>query len=253
MFGSALVGHAGVVDLDLLTTTIERWERDGTLVRGEAIVVGRHEPAPVEGARRVGAVDAEGRALVEVLDPSGTWVVQRRYVAMEPAVDHVFDRLGSVVAERHWGPQEWARIRAHVRQGALLRIAALLVRPDWDLGGDRWDLVERLRSLGLEPEGRYWVEGVDGLPPPGELVPQLRREDGWWVVGGEERGVFRVSARYSDEGDACRRLFREVFASGAAVSMGVGGAAPHVVARFTDEVRAALEEALALVSPTESS
>jgi len=168
---------------------------------------------------------------------------------MEPAVDHVFDRLGSVVAERHWGAEEWARIQAHVRQGALLRTAVLLVRPDWDLGGDRWDLVDRLRSLGLEPEGRYWVDGVDGLPAPGELVPQLRREDGWWVVGSEERGAFRASARFSDEGDACRRMFREVFASGAAVSMGVGGVAPHVVAPFVDEVRAAVDEVLALVSP----
>lgn len=232
------------MDLDLLAATLERWERDGTLVPGEGIVVGRHEPAPVDGALRVGSVDADGRAPVEVLDPSGAWVVSRRYEAIEPAASHVFDRLGSLVAERHWGPDEWGRIQAKVRVGALLRTAALLVQPEWDLGGDRWDLVERLRHLGVDPEGRYWVEGVDGLAAPGELVPQLRREGTSWVVGSEERGTFRVSARFSDEGDACRRMFREVFVAGAAVSMGVGDESPHVVAPFVGDVRSALEEAL---------
>lgn len=242
-----------VVDLDLLTTTIERWEADGTLLRGAGIVVGRHEPEPVDGALRVGAVDGAGRAPVEVLLPTGAWAVLRRYEVLDAAAAFAFDRLGEVVAERYWGPAAWADIQARVRQGALLRTAALLVRPEWDLGGDRWDLVDRLRSLGLEPEGRYWVEGVDGLPAPGELVPQLRREDGWWIVGGEERGAFRAWARFSDEGDACRRMFREVFASGAAVTMGVGGEPPHVVAPFVAAVRAAVEEALALLPSTEPS
>lgn len=223
------------------------WEGEGSLVAGEAIVVGFHEPVPLPGALRVGRHDGAERTIVEELTEGGRWIVVRRYETAEEAAAFAFDRLGSLTAERHWGTEEWDRIRANVRAGALLRTASLLVWPELDLGADRWELVERLQGLGVDPEGRYWVDGVDGLPPPDECVPQLRREQRWWIIGVEERGSFSEWARFSDEGDACRRMFREVFASGAAVTMGVADEGAHLVPAYGSEIRAALDEVARLL------
>lgn len=241
------------MDLEQLAASIVRWERDGTLWPGEGIVVGRHEPEPLIDGLRIGGLDEDGRTLVEVFAADERWVVRRRYDDPDQASAYVFDRLGDLVAARHWGATEWTSIRDNVRVGAILRTAVLLLAPEWDLGGDRWDVVDRLRALGLEPDGRYWVDGVDGLAPPGEEVLELRRaDDGWWEVGIEERGLFRASGRFSEEADACRRLARDVLTS-AAVSMGDGSTSAHVVPAFVDRLRQALDEVTRLVAPDDAS
>ena len=245
--------EAADVDLEQLAASIVRWERDGTLWPGEGIVVGRHEPEPLIDGLRIGGLDEDGRTLVEVFAADERWVVRRRYDDPDQASAYVFDRLGDLVAARHWGATEWTSIRDNVRVGAILRTAVLLLAPEWDLGGDRWDVVDRLRALGLEPDGRYWVDGVDGLAPPGEEVLELRRaDDGWWEVGIEERGLFRASGRFSEEADACRRLARDVLTS-AAVSMGDGSTSAHVVPAFVDRLRQALDEVTRLVAPDDAS
>lgn len=234
------------MDLAFLADTVRSWEQRGQLQPGEAVVVGHHEPQPLPGALRVGGADGGGRSLVEELAADATWTVLRRYPAPDAAADHAFDRLGSLTASRYWGADEWGRIRARVRAGAVLRTASLLVCPEWELGGDRWDLAARFADLGIEPEGLWWLEGVDGLPEPDELVTQLRVEGDDWVVGVTERGLFRVDGRYSRERDACARVLRDVYAH-LAVSMGTGDEPVHVTEPYRDAVRAALHEALALV------
>lgn len=230
------------MEVGLLVDAIERWEADGTLQVGEAVVHGHHEPVPVEGAWGLAIPPGGPAEVARWCD--GAWDVQRRDPDPAAATGYVFDRLGELVAERHWGPQEWASIERRVALGAQLRTAALLLWPEADLRPDRWALAARLRELGVEPEGRWWVADVDDLPAPDELVVQLRRTDEGFAVGVEERGAWNEWVRTSDEATACRAVFRSVV-SGSVVTMGMAGQEPHVLAPFVPLVRDALAQALA--------
>jgi hypothetical protein len=124
---------------------------------------------------------------------------------------------------------------------------SLLLLPEWDLGLDRWDLVERLQEFGIPPTGHYWVVGVEGLPSPGEFIWQLRRTpEGDWEVGVEERGSFQASGRFSVEAHACQWLLRTIVAH-EVVSMGTNGDRPFIVPDYRDAVRASLADAVDLV------
>jgi len=237
------------MDFQGLTETIQQWEEDGSLAPGEAIVVGQHEPNPLPGALRVDAVSDE-RFIIQMLDESGDWNLLRRYETEDEAADFAFRRLAQIDAERYWGIEAWNRIRGDARRGSILRTAALLLVPKWDieLDFDRWDLADRLREFGVAPRGRYWIEGVDGLPQPEELVWQLRRgPDGEWVVGKEERGSFRVRGRFTVEAHACQWLFREIVTH-EVTAMGSRQEPPHIVPKYRAQVRDALTEALGLVT-----
>ena len=230
------------MELGLLLSSIERWEADGTLQVGEAVVHGHHEPVPVEGAW--GLSLPAGSPAEVARWRSGRWEVQRRDPDLAGATGYVFDRLGELVAERHWGPKRWDEIEERVALGARLRTAALLLWPEADLRPDRWALAARLRELGLAPEGRWWIADVDDLPAPDELVVQLRRTGEGFAVGVEERGAWNEWVGTSDEATACRALFRAVL-SGWIVTMGMADEQPHVLAPFAPLVRDALARALA--------
>ena len=233
------------MDAAALAENLQRWEANGTLVPGEGVVAGHHEPAPVEGAFGLGVAPG-GPASVSRWS-EGSWSVARRYPDVAAAAGYVFDRLGEVSAARHWGAEEWAQLEAAVALGARLRTAALLLWPEADLRPQRWDLAGRLLELGIEPDGLWWIEDVDGLPSPDELVVQLRRVDGGFAVGVVERGSWSEWLRTTDEGVACRELFRRLI-SGTAATMGMAGEEPHLTERFAPLVRAELERVLAEVA-----
>jgi hypothetical protein len=240
------------MDLDFLARTLQKWETDGSIRPGEGIIVGRHQPAPIPGAVRVTEPEVvRGRFTIEAFNADATWSLLRRYDTESEAARFVFTRLGDLVAERYWGADERERQRRDVEIGAALRTVAMLLVPHADLPLDRWDLVERLRDLGMPPDGCYWVEGVDGLPPPAELVWQLRRDDeGLWQVGVDERGTFREDGRFSVEAHACQWLLRTILAP-KVVSMGTGRERPFIRPEYRDAVRAALRGALELVAGSE--
>ena len=237
------------MDPELLAQTLRDWEQRGDLRAGEGIVVGLHEPPPVEGARRVGSLDAQGRHLVEVWQ-DGSWSTLRATTVADEATAHVFDELGSLTASRYWGSERWSELRSKVHDGAVLRTAVLLLWPEADLQPDRWDLAVRLGELGVAPTG-FWIEDVSEGHAD-ELVPQLRRDGGGWVVGNEERGAFHAIARFSTEADACRRFFRDAFASGTGVSMGFEHDPVTVAAGHRPALREALLSALALLDRSEA-
>jgi hypothetical protein len=224
-------------------------EAKGHLFAGEAIIVGLHEPAPVDGALRVGRL--HGALNVVERFEAGVWSTTRSYDRVGDAYGHAFDVVGDLTAGRYWGEEFWGRRNRHVAEGCVLRISALLLDPRGDLLHDRSELIERLQQLGLTPEHRYWVEGVEEAGPQEDEILELRRaDDGGWCIVFRERGVTRELARFAAERDACQWLFAELV-SQAAVSMGRSGTAgevePYVVERFRELVAAALDEAAALV------
>ncbi len=245
--GSGSRCHATRMDFGRLAETIRKWEEDGSLRPGEAIVVGLHEPNPQPGALLVGAVNDD--FLVQVLDDTGGWNLLRRYESEEEAADFAFHRLGRLDAQRYWGDEEWSRIRDNVRRGSILRTAALLLIPEWDIGHDldRWELVRRLQVFGVEPLDHYWVEGVDGLPQPGELVLQMRRGSGGeWVIGNTERGSFHETGRFSVEAHACQFMLRQIVMR-EVTTMGTKPERAHILPKYQALVRRALTEALGFV------
>lgn len=211
------------MDVQQLLDFVKTEESKGHLQPGEAVIVGVHEPAPVDGALRVGRM-SDGFALVERLE-GDSWAVTRAYERPGDAYRHTFDVLSELTAARYWGEVFWSRRAHRVGDGCVLRTASLLLDPRGNLLFDRGEMVERLRALGLSPEHRYWVEGIKGFGPPEDEIHELHRaeNDGWKVII-RERGVSRELARFAAERDACQWLFAELV-SQAAVNMGHTG--PH--------------------------
>jgi len=237
------------VDVQQLLDFIVREEAKGHLLTGEAIIGGVHEPAPVDGALRVGRFRG-GWFSVDRLEGS-TWTQTRVYDRPADAYRYAFDVLSELTAARYWGEEFWERRNRHVAEGCVLRISALLLDPRGDLLFDRGEMIERLQQLGLTPEHRYWVEGVEEAGPQEDEIHELcRAEDGGWRIVIRERGAVRELARFAAERDACRWLFAELV-SQAAVSMGRGGPSgevePHVVEMYLERVATALDAAAALV------
>ena len=237
------------MDVEQLVAFVVREEGAGHLKAGEAVIVGVHEPAPVDGALRVGRHD-DGSFSVARFDGS-LWTVTRRYDRAGDAYRHAFDELSELTAARYWGEQFWERRNRHVAEGCVLRTAALLLDPRGNLLSDRGEMVERLNALGLSPEHRYWVEGIDGSAASEDEIHELHRAegDGWKVII-RERGVSRELARFAAERDACQWLFAELVMQ-ATVSMGhtgpSGDVEPYVVEVFRERVATALDAAAALV------
>ncbi|MFI0445466.1 hypothetical protein [Actinomadura sp. 6N118] len=142
-----------------------------------------------------------------------------------------------------------ADIQARVRKGSMLRTAALLLCPGWDLLRDRFQAVEMLRAAGI-PDPAY---GVQDANPPGsaysaEELPQLVHRDGHWTLGSLQRGIFSGRA-YDTEAQAVQLLVQWVIFS-YVVSMGGEGIEPHIVPRYRDAVRRALAETTSLTDVT---
>jgi hypothetical protein len=232
------------MDAAQLTRFIVTEEQAGRLSVGEAIVVGLHEPPPIAGGLRVGRVEG-GRTLVEEHE-AGQWQVRRRYELASEAHAHAFDVLGEITAARYWGDEFWAQRHRRVTEGAVLRTAVLLLDPRWNMIADRWELVQRLTALGLTPQYRYWVDGVDGMAEPEEEILELHRTPEGWLIGVAERGSLSEWGRFSRESDACRAMFVHVVTS-AAAGMGSADGGPYVTELFRSRVAAALEDALVLV------
>ncbi|MFG2000556.1 hypothetical protein ACGFNU_15550 [Spirillospora sp. NPDC048911] len=120
----------------------------------------------------------------------------------------------------------------------MLRTAALLLCPGWDLLRDRFQAVEMLRAAGI-PDAVYGVQ--DAKPPAAaDELPQLIQRDGRWTVGVSERGTFSGRA-FDSEALAAQRLVQWVVFS-TVVSMGGEGIEPHIVPAYRDAVRRALAE-----------
>lgn len=146
-----------------------------------------------------------------------------------------------------------ADIQARVRKGSMLRTAALLLCPGWDLLRDRFQAVEMLRAAGI-PDPAYGVQ--DANPPASadsaEEVPQLIHRNGRWTLGLWQRGTFSGRA-YDSEAQAAQMLVQWVVFSNV-VSMGgeVGGETiePNILPRYRDAVRRALAETSGLAGVT---
>jgi hypothetical protein len=234
------------MDFEQLRESLLRWERDGTIVPGEGIIAGLHEPQPQPGAIRVGSVNDEV-FVVQMLDADGKWRLLRSYDTEEKAAEYVSRRLGKLSSRRYWGDERWDRISENVRRGSILRAISLLLVPRWDLVIDRWDLLEHLQELGVQLEGRYWIEGVHDRPSNLETILQLHQAtNSEWVVGVQERGMFHEWGRFSVEADACRRMLQTIVGH-TVTTMGVGTEMAHIVPSYQERVRRAMTEAFKFI------
>ncbi|KAB2343663.1 hypothetical protein [Actinomadura rudentiformis] len=134
-----------------------------------------------------------------------------------------------------------ANIQARVRKGSMLRTAALLLCPGWDLLRDRFQAVEMLRAAGI-PDPTYVVQDANPASSAyaAEELPQLVHRDGRWTLGVSQRGTFAGRAHPSEAQAA--QLFVQWVLFSSVVSMGGEGIEPHIVSRYRDAVRRALAE-----------
>jgi hypothetical protein len=71
---------------------------------------------------------------------------------------------------------------------------------------DKFELIEALTTAGVA-RSTYIVAGIEFPHANADPYVTLKEEDGRWVVGVWERGVFWVDSEHDSEDAACRRMY----------------------------------------------